>query len=63
MVVDADGKAAPRIVETGELYRGLRIVRSGLGAQDRVIIDGIMLARPGSKVTPVDGVIKPDSGA
>jgi len=63
MVVGADGKAAPRIVETGELYRGLRIVRSGLGAQDRVIIDGIMLARPGSKVTPVDGVIKPDSGA
>ncbi len=58
MVVGADGKAAPRIVQTGALYHGLRIVKSGLGAGDRVIIDGIMLARPGSKVTPVDGTIK-----
>jgi multidrug efflux system membrane fusion protein len=61
MVVGADGKVAPRIVQTGALYKGLRIVTGGLGADDRVIIDGLMLARPGSPVAAADGTIKPDS--
>jgi multidrug efflux system membrane fusion protein len=61
MVVGDDGKARPRIVTTGALYRGLRIIKSGLGPNDRVIIDGLMLARPGSPVLPVAGTITPDA--
>ncbi len=61
MTVGADGRVAPRIVQTGALYRGLRIVKSGLKPDDRVIIDGLMLARPGSPVVAGDGEIKPDT--
>jgi RND family efflux transporter MFP subunit len=63
MVVGADGRVSPRIVQTGALYRGLRIITSGLNPEDRVIIDGLMLARPGALVAAQDGAIKPDSGA
>jgi RND family efflux transporter MFP subunit len=59
MVVSDNGKVAPRIVQLGELYRGLRIVKSGLDPNDRVIIDGLMLARPGSTVSTMDGKIVP----
>jgi hypothetical protein len=31
---------------------GLRIIRSGLEPSDRVIINGLVRARPGGKVTP-----------
>jgi RND family efflux transporter MFP subunit len=59
MVVGDNGKVAPRIVQLGELYRGLRIVKSGLDPNDRVIIDGLMMARPGSTVSTMDGKIVP----
>jgi hypothetical protein len=45
------------------LYNGLRIVQSGLAADDRVVIDGLVRVRPGAKVAPVDGSIKPDPAA
>ena len=38
---------------------GLRIIRAGLEADDRVIINGLVRARPGAKVTPQDGKIEP----
>ncbi len=57
MTVGPDGGVLPKPVETGPLYRGLRVIRAGLAPTDRVIIDGLMLARPGSKVAPVAGTI------
>jgi hypothetical protein len=30
----------------------LRVIREGLKAEDRVIIDGLQRARPGAKVAP-----------
>jgi RND family efflux transporter MFP subunit len=57
MTVAADGTVAPKPVQIGDLHQGLRVIRSGLTAEDRVIIDGLMRARPGGKVTPVDGGI------
>ena len=60
MTVAADGTVVPKIVETGELYRGLRVIRSGLTAHDRVVIDGLVRARPAIKVAPVNGAITPD---
>jgi RND family efflux transporter MFP subunit len=61
MVVGADGKVAPRIVQTGALYHGLRIIKSGLDPDARVIVDGLMMARPGTPVATIDGVIKPNT--
>ena len=59
MIVTADGHVAAKLVETGPIVGGLREIRSGLDPADRVIIDGLMRARPGSAVTAVPGDIKP----
>jgi hypothetical protein len=63
MTVAADGTVVPAPVDTGGLYHGLRVVRGGLSASDSVVIDGLVRARPGAKVTPVAGTIAgvPDS--
>jgi hypothetical protein len=37
---------------------GLRVIRSGLAATDRIVIDGLQRARPGGKVKPEDGKIE-----
>jgi hypothetical protein len=57
MTVSPDGTVVPKTVETGDLRGGLRVIRSGLAPDDRVIIDGIVRAVPGGKVTPQDGAI------
>ncbi len=49
-VVGSDGKAAARTVVVGPLERGLRIVREGLAAEDRVVINGLMAVRAGAAV-------------
>ena len=61
MTVAPDGTVTPKVVEIGELDGGLRIVKTGLAPNDKVIINGLMRARPGSKVTPQPGVISPTS--
>ena len=63
MTVAPDGTVVPKAVETGDLWHGLRVIRSGLAATDRVVIDGIVRVRPGAKVTPVNGAIKPNPAA
>ena len=62
MTVGKDGAVVPRPVEIGEPVGDLRIVKHGLGPDDRVIIDGLMFARPGGKVTPQPGTIAPAPG-
>ena len=59
MTVAADGTVVPKIVQTGPLARGLREITAGLADKDRVIIDGLMRAMPGAKVTPQSGSIAP----
>jgi membrane fusion protein, multidrug efflux system len=63
MTVAADGTIVPKVVETGDLYRGLRVIRGGLSADDRVVINGVVRVRPGIKVTPVAGAITPEPPA
>ncbi|HJQ57043.1 MAG TPA: efflux RND transporter periplasmic adaptor subunit [Vineibacter sp.] len=58
MVVGADGTVMPKVVRPGPIYDGLRIIRSGLTPDDKVIINGLVRARPGAKVTPQPGEIK-----
>jgi multidrug efflux system membrane fusion protein len=61
MTVSSDGTVVPKIVETGDLRGGLRVIRSGLDANDRVVIGGLVRAAPGSKVAPQDGAIHYDA--
>jgi len=60
MTVSRDGTVVPAPVETGDLRGGLRVIQSGLGPDDRVIIDGLVLAVPGTKVDPQEGAIRYD---
>jgi RND family efflux transporter MFP subunit len=50
MVVDKEGLAQRRFVTTGRLHEGLRAVEEGLTAEDRVIVGGLIRARPGMPV-------------
>lgn len=66
MAVTDDGTVEPRIIQPGPTYPGgLRIVREGLTGQEKIIINGLVRARPGGKVTPQPGTIEPtpDSSA
>lgn len=56
-VVKDDDTVEARTVEPGPLDDGLRVIRTGLKAEDRVIIDGIQRARIGAKVSPHVGKI------
>jgi RND family efflux transporter MFP subunit len=59
LTVAADGTVAPRPVQLGPLIDGLRVVRTGLAPEDRVIIGGLHRARPGARVTAEQGRIGP----
>ena len=63
LTVAEDGTVVPKPVRLGPVIDGLRVIRSGLDAKDRVVIDGLVRARPGSKVTPQPGEIKPSPTA
>lgn len=52
LVVGADNMVALRTIQPGETVGDLLIVRDGLKPGERVIVDGIQKARPGSKVNP-----------
>lgn len=49
-VVGRDGKAAIRNVETGPLVEGLRVIKTGIGPDDLVVLDGLARLRPGAPV-------------
>jgi RND family efflux transporter MFP subunit len=52
MTVADDGTVVPKLIVIGPVQDGLQVVRSGLGPDDKVIVNGLMRARPGAKVTP-----------
>jgi RND family efflux transporter MFP subunit len=52
LVVDAENVARPKYVTLGPVVDGLRVITQGLTSDDNVIINGLMRARPGAKVTP-----------
>jgi len=51
-VVKEDDTVDARAVVLGPLDDGLRVIREGLKAEDRVIVEGIQRARVGAKVSP-----------
>ena len=52
MVVGPDDKANYREVTLGAKVDGLRIVTSGLKANERVVVNGLQRVRPGSLIAP-----------
>ena len=51
LAVDDGGVVRQKYVTLGQLDGGLRVIKTGLAATDRVIVNGLMRAHPGAKVT------------
>jgi RND family efflux transporter MFP subunit len=62
-VLGKDDIPEQRVVEPGNLERGLRIVRTGLQRDDRIVINGMQRVRPGAKVAPTSVRIAPTTGS
>lgn len=52
LVVGADNKAVYREVTLGASVNGLRIVKDGLTANERIVVNGLQRVRPGALVAP-----------
>ncbi|TCP99482.1 RND family efflux transporter MFP subunit [Sphingomonas sp. PP-F2F-A104-K0414] len=62
LTIDAKNVVSQKPVELGPVVDGLRIVRSGIGPNDRIIIQGTQMAMPGATVAPKAGRILVASG-
>jgi RND family efflux transporter MFP subunit len=58
LVVNGDNVVEQRKVVTGQLEGDLRVIESGLKADDRVVIAGLLRAIPGQKVDPQQKTIE-----
>ena len=58
VVTGKDGTVAARPVEAGPLINGLRVIRSGLKPQDKVVISGVQYAATAPKVQAMAGKIE-----
>ncbi len=54
LVVDPEGTVEYRQVTLGPRVNGLRVIRNGVGPEDRIIVNGLQRAMPGMKVSPVE---------
>lgn len=52
LLLGPENTVVPRPVVLGSLVDGMRVVKSGLGPEDAIIVNGLMKARPGTKVNP-----------
>jgi RND family efflux transporter MFP subunit len=60
IVVDAQDTARQRYVTPGQLTSdNLRVIKDGIGPDDRIVTSGLMQARPGTKVRPEQQGAKP----
>jgi RND family efflux transporter MFP subunit len=63
LVVDGDNKVQLKYVTLGQLSGDLRVVKDGITADDRVVVNGLMRARPGIKVKPQEQQGSPSAAA
>jgi RND family efflux transporter MFP subunit len=64
LTVSADNTVVPKYVTLGQVTAdNLRVIKEGLSADDRIIVDGLLRARPGQKVTPQEQGAAPPGGA
>ena len=59
LTVDADNTVRIKYVTMGQLFDDLRSIKAGLNEDDRVIVNGLMRARPNQKVTPQEQGAEP----
>lgn len=52
LVVNADNQLEYRAVKLGEKVNGLRIVREGLAATDRIVVNGLQRVMPNMQIDP-----------
>jgi RND family efflux transporter MFP subunit len=52
LVLDGENVAHPKYVTLGDTFDGLRVIKDGIAADDRVVVNGVARIRPGQKVTP-----------
>ena len=63
LVVSADNTVVQRYVTLGDLADRLRVIKAGLAADDRVIVNGLIQARLGAKVAPQEQPASPQAQA
>ncbi len=63
MVVDAQNKVQLRTIRVGEKSDNFLIVLDGLTVGERVIVEGMQKARPGSEVKPSSGSVASDNSS
>ena len=64
LVVDGENVVRQKYVTLGQVSDNLRVIKDGLAPEDQVIVNGLMRARPGQKVTPQEeGAPPPAPGA
>ena len=63
VVTGKDGAVAARPVDAGPLINGLRVIRSGLKPQDKVVISGVQYAATSPKVQAMAGKIEAGAAA
>jgi RND family efflux transporter MFP subunit len=64
LTVNADNTVVSKFVTLGQMTAdGLRIIKDGIGPDDRVIVNGLLRARPGQKVTPQEQGAAPAQSA
>jgi RND family efflux transporter MFP subunit len=63
LVLNQNDIVEARPVEVGALFGSVRAIISGIKPEDRIIINGQMHARPGTKVSPTEGTIQIDPSA
>jgi membrane fusion protein, multidrug efflux system len=63
LVVDKDGMVQQRTVKTGQLEGRLRVISSGIAADDLVVVSGNQKAIPGQKVAPEVRTITADTAS
>ena len=52
LIVDGDNIVQQKYVTLGQSVDQLRVIKDGLQPDDRVVVNGLMRARPGAKVNP-----------
>jgi RND family efflux transporter MFP subunit len=63
LVVDDGNVVRQKYVTLGELSGDLRVIKDGLGPDDRVVVNGLMRARAGQKVKPQEQAPAPTASA
>jgi RND family efflux transporter MFP subunit len=62
VVIDDQNTARQKYVTLGQLTSdNLRVIKEGIGPDDRVVVSGLMQARPGAKVQPQEEGAKPSA--